>query len=364
MGQPEHTSTSVELSLHTGAEYYTELQKDIANARAGDRVAVMTMSMDPVEPVIRDTLRALNDAASDNVDTLLVVDAYAMMIDTWAKGFGPKWSPITRHKAMFDRRQQALDQLNAQPLGTARFINEPSRLLTNPYAGRSHIKGAVINDRVYIGGPNLHDTSQLDGVVSFEHPDMADWFYTTAEALITHGTTQAVLGKRDRHFTIDVDTHISVDAGQPGQSVILEQALDHIDAAEDWLFYSSQLVPNGKVADRLIAAHRRGVDVQLAYNHPSQWGAGGSWLQKIVLAKQRRQAPVLFENGVMSPDAPSVHAKVLASEKGGMIGTHNLSDAGVAYGTPEIALFSRSPDFAYAIRRLVAEQIAVAKPRS
>jgi hypothetical protein len=85
-------------------------------------------------------------------------------------------------------------------------------------------------------------------------------------------------------------------------------------------------------------------------------------LQKIVLAKQRRRSPAIFTDGVMPSDAPSIHAKVLASEKGGMIATHNLSDAGVAYGTPEIALFSNSEEFAIAVRKLITQQVELTAP--
>jgi phosphatidylserine/phosphatidylglycerophosphate/cardiolipin synthase-like enzyme len=350
-----------DFSLYTGEEYFAELQKNIAETQPGDRVAVMTLSIDPTEPLVQDTLYEMNRAAERGVNTLLAVDAYALMIRTNGIGAGPHLSPICYPKAVFDERQREIDALNAKPSGKAGLINQPKRPFTNPYGGRSHLKGASVNDRVYLGGPNLHGTTRIDAVVGLEDGNTADWFYNTTKALITCGTAAVVLGQTDRQYKLDETTHFSVDAGQPDQSDILEQALERIVEAEDWLFHTNQFVPNGKVAKELIAANRRGVNVQLAYSNPSKWGVAGGALQRLVLAKQQRQAREMFAQGKMSDIAPSMHAKVLASEKGAMIGTHNLSDAGVKFGTPEIALFSNSPGFSLALRTLLMQQIELAE---
>ena len=134
-----------------------------------------------------------------------------------------------------------------------------------------------------------------------------------------------------------------------------------IDSAEEWLVFASQFVPNGRVADRLVAAHRRGVDVQLAYNDPTYWGAVGGIMQRRVLAKQQRRAPELFAAGKLSEASRPLHAKVLASERGAMVGSHNLSEAGIKFGTSEIALFRDSPAFAHATRLLLMQQVEFAE---
>ena len=363
MAESVAQASEVAVSLYTGEEYFTELQKKIAETTVGDRAALMTMSLEPTESHTENTLRELNQAAERGVDTLLAVDAYAFMVDSDSMGIGPCMSPVVRRKAIFERRQRELDSLNEKESGQATIVNAPTRYFSNPYAGRSHLKGSVVNDTVYLGGPNLHDTTRMDAVVGFEDVRTADWLYNITRGIVTQGTTKAILGAKDHRYDLDHNTQILVDAGRPGQSVVLDEALELIDSAKEWLTFSSQFVPNGKVADRLITARNRGVDVRLVYNNPTYWGAIGGIAQQRVLAKQSKRSPELFANGKLPVNSEAMHAKILASEKTGMVGTHNVSDAGVKFGTPEIALFRHSSDFSIAVHNLLSQQVTLALPR-
>jgi phosphatidylserine/phosphatidylglycerophosphate/cardiolipin synthase-like enzyme len=356
----EALSSQVDLSLYAGVDYFVELQKRIMATEASGRIAVMTMCLEPSELVVDDTLAVLNQAADRGVNTHLGVDAYAMMINFNPLSIGPLMSPVTFNKGLFERRQQSLDELNGKDAAQVAIINAPTRPFTNPYGKRSHLKGAVVDDHVYIGGPNLDLTGRVDATVGFQDRDAADWLYSLTSAIIksrSASKTLATIPTSDLHYKLDDTTEILIDNGEPHDSPILDAAIEHIDAAKDWIMFSSQIVPNGRVAAHLAAAHKQGVDVRLAYNNPTKWGKIAGTMQRYVLAKQRRRAPEIFDNGKLPANAPDLHAKILATEQGAMVGTHNLSDAGVAFGTPEIALFRESEEFAKAVRLLLLSQL-------
>jgi phosphatidylserine/phosphatidylglycerophosphate/cardiolipin synthase-like enzyme len=206
----------------------------------------------------------------------------------------------------------------------------------------------------------------VDATVGFQDSDTADWLYDITAAIVKSRSASKTLEKlpaSDLYRKIDDSTEILIDNGKPRHSPILNKALERIDAAKDWITFSSQIVPNGRVADHLIAAHERGVDVQLLYSDPTKWGTIAGAMQRYVLAKQRQRAPELFNAGKLPTDAPDLHAKVLATEQGAMVGTHNLSDAGVTFGTPEVALFRESEEFAKAVQLLLLSQLKPPAPQ-
>jgi len=362
----EALSSEVDLSLYAGPDYFTDLQKRITATETSGRIALMTMCLEPSELAVEETLTALNQAADRGADIHFAVDAYAMMINFKPFSVGPLMSPLTYNNSLFERRQQSLDELNRKDSAQATVVNVPTRPFTNPYGKRSHLKGAVVDDMVYLGGPNLDLTGRVDATVGFQDAGTADWLFDITSAIVKSGSASKTLQQlpaSDLYRRLDNLTEVLVDDGKPGDSPILDKALECIDAAEEWVTFSSQIVPNGRVANHLIAAHERGTNVRLAYSDPSKWGAIAGTMQRYVLAKQRRRAPELFNAGKLPANAPDLHAKILATEKGAMVGTHNLSDAGVAFGTPEIALFRESNEFANAVHLLLASQLNPLAPQ-
>jgi phosphatidylserine/phosphatidylglycerophosphate/cardiolipin synthase-like enzyme len=149
---------------------------------------------------------------------------------------------------------------------------------------------------------------------------------------------------------------ILIDAGVPKQSTIYDHALALIDDAREHIFFTCQYFPGGKTARHLLAAHKRGVDVRIVYSHPLAHGvkSPGHYLYN---ARERLRLPAEFFADQRTAKAPLLHAKVIATEKGAIVGSHNYVSQGVWLGTAEIALLNQDPAFAKAVIRKIGSDL-------
>jgi phosphatidylserine/phosphatidylglycerophosphate/cardiolipin synthase-like enzyme len=335
-------------SLYETADYFRELSLLITATTPGNRIALMSMSFNPQEQHVHKLMRELIAAAQRGVEVHLVIDAISFYLDDHDVPTGPV---LLRHQAAtsvqthFRQKYRILEELRAHG-GHYRVINLPSRPFTNPYAGRSHIKAAIINDTIFIGGCNL-SRYQMDYMVRFEDEKQANWLYTLATKVENTGHVRAVLDDTDREIIVDSKTTLLVDAGKPRQSIIYGSALDFIDSAQEWLVMTCQFFPNTITAKHLASAVKRGVRVVLYYNHPAHHAVHMRPLQRAVIyAEKARQPRVLFAYQ-LPKHLPRMHAKLIANEQGAMLGSHNYVTHGVNFGTAEIALRRYDPTFAY-----------------
>jgi phosphatidylserine/phosphatidylglycerophosphate/cardiolipin synthase-like enzyme len=146
----------------------------------------------------------------------------------------------------------------------------------------------------------------------------------------------------------------------PHQSLIYDEALRLVDEAQEWLFITCQYFPGGPTAKHLAAAQKRGVQVEIAYNHPRYQGTLAPVHHLHQLTQHTRGLPRSFFSGRLNKHVSRLHAKVLASERGAMVGSHNYVIQGVNFGTAELALRSSDPIFALALRSFIKDQIAKA----
>ncbi|MGH7195647.1 MAG: phospholipase D-like domain-containing protein [Candidatus Saccharimonadales bacterium] len=328
------------------AEYFAELAENISRLKSGGRATVATMAFMPDEPAVAKILRELCVAAKRGVAASLAVDAQIFLIND-KKIPGPLFYFKELPKVMpptFKRKLKVIKDLRAAGVKVA-VTNKPARPLVNPFSGRSHIKLAVINDLVYVGGCNLTHSEDIDLMVRLSDAKIADWLYDFEQGLDEQPSRKGVMGGQDVTLDIDNQTKILIDAGVRRQSIIYENALRLIDEAEKSLIITCQFFPNSMTAKRLLAAHRRGVKVQIYYNHPSQHGLHRPLHRLVVMPEKLRMPPEFFENE-LPKGANYLHAKLLASEKEAMVGSHNYLRAGVNFGTAETALLSRDPQFA------------------
>jgi hypothetical protein len=70
-------------------DYFRQLRRDVAQTKAGDRVAVATMAFDPSKPLAAALMESLNAAARRGVDTSLSVDAFSFLFNEHTFGAGP-----------------------------------------------------------------------------------------------------------------------------------------------------------------------------------------------------------------------------------------------------------------------------------
>lgn len=350
------------LTLYTETEYYDQIRMRLAAAEPGDRAVIMTMGFDPTELKVATLMDEVHHAAARGVETYLGVDAYTFMLDDKNNRPGPM---LTRGhldgkmNSTFRERLDSLDRLDSYVAGHAGITNRPNRAFTNPIAGRSHIKGAVINNWYSIGGCNLIFSDKHDLMVGGEGTETADWMYQLMTDITMAESTQAVLGDKDIVHHVDQQTEIIVDAGVPNQSLILENAHRMIQNGDEWVLMSGQYFPGGQTGKYLANALARGAEANVIYNHPANNGTVGGLWQRATLLGERLLKPARLFADELPADAQPLHAKTLTTNRGGSVGSHNNIATGVKLGTPEITLFRHDPAFARNVAQTLLDHIGL-----
>jgi phosphatidylserine/phosphatidylglycerophosphate/cardiolipin synthase-like enzyme len=351
--------TSGDFSILSRPEYFRRLIELADQAQTGDRLAVQAMAFDPRQPLIVELMQALRTAAKRGADITLIVDAYNFIAGNTSVTPGPLWlRPNLDQKlhGIYQLRRSTLDALQTAG-GQYAITNLPDRPFSVIPAGRSHIKGAVFNDHLLIGGCNLESPSQIDIMLEFVEPKAADWLYGFIQQLTQTPETKEVFGGQDQQLQIDPETKLIIDAGVPKQSAIYQTALDIIDQAERSIFMTCQYFPGGPTAQHLLQAQRRGVDVHIAFSPPTAQGKAAP-LHYLNVARERLRMPAEFFAHQLDRHAPKLHAKVIATDKSLLVGSHNYVSAGVRLGTAEIALRRDDPQLAQAVRATLLSNIS------
>jgi phosphatidylserine/phosphatidylglycerophosphate/cardiolipin synthase-like enzyme len=331
--------------------YFRELTAFARQAGQGDRIAVMAMSFDPSAQPVGTLAQALTEAAGRGAQVVLSVDALNFIFNYDPPQLGPLWFGVklsTQSPEPFGGCFSALEALQ-EAGGRYVVTNQPKRRFTLPQARRSHSKLAVLNDRVYIGGHNLGRPEDLDVMVSWDDRATADYLFDFTNKVANTGSPRRALHNHDARRQVDDDTILLFDAGVPRQSLILDEALQLIDEAQERIFMTCQYFPGGRTGQHLAAALRRGVDVTLHYSPPKAQGHEAPAHHLYALREQMRLPAKLFVHQLPKHYLPKLHAKVLVSEKAAMIGSHNYVVQGVRLGTAEIALHSRDREFGVAL---------------
>jgi phosphatidylserine/phosphatidylglycerophosphate/cardiolipin synthase-like enzyme len=350
------------LTILNDHEYFTEITQKISATKSGDRVGLMSMSFNPAEPLTKPLMRELAAAAKRGVHVQLNVDANSFIVNAHNVPIGPILTgiePSRTKRTYFRAKFVALENLR-QNGGNYCITNVPRHRMANPYGGRSHIKSTVINDTTYVGGCNLSDTWQLDLMVRLQDTQTASWVYDFILEAARAGNVAAALKGTDVELAIDEHTHLFVDAGCMHQSRIYDQALKLIDEACERIVLTCQFFPGSTTAEHLANALKRGVNVEVYFGHTSNHKATRVPHQLAELRERVKNPKELFD-GRLDKNLPRLHAKLLATEAGAMIGGHNYVVQGVNFGTAEATLFRRDPNFAKAAVAAFEARLAEAK---
>lgn len=334
------TRSTDTFQFYTDREYRAKLVRLIRQTKRGDRVLLMSMTFEPTDPQIAAIIHEATLAASRGVQVSLAVDAHSFLVHHSYLP-GPLWPRRTMPKYMtpyYNNKLRMLQAIDAFPTGRADIINLPRRKFDLAIAGRSHIKAVIVNDQIFLGGCNLQGSQTVDLMVGWSNEDVSDRLHDTLGNIIHLKHAGRGLSWVDRGIEIAENAEVFIDSGVRGQSLIFDEALRLIDAAEKWLVITCQFFPNSITAKHLEQAMRRGVNVEVIYAHPKQHGIIGGFGQRISILRERtRLSKSLFAHALTRKD-PLLHAKLIACDKGVMIGSHNYVKAGVTLGTAEIAL--------------------------
>jgi cardiolipin synthase len=336
------------VAILTEEDYFADIIPAIRRLGAGSRVCLTTMDFHPRETIIAALVEALVNAAKRGAIVYFMVDAHTFMYDYDERATGPllRTGGIEHTTSLEFLDKYASLQTLAAAGGYFSIVNKPATRMTVPIAGRSHIKTCVINDTVYIGGVNLGKAWQIDFMTRFADREIADWIFGFVANAVTAGSVRKALRDTDRELRLDTNSTILVDAGKRNQSAILAAALRVIDEAREHIFITCQFFPNSITAAHLARAHRRGVKVEVFYNHPGKQTRTLGVVQKAILLHEKMRLPAQLFLKQLPATHRRIHAKVLATDKAAIIGSHNYVNAGVRLGTAEIALLRHDPAFA------------------
>lgn len=338
--------------IYSKPEYLQDITRRIGRAVKGDRISLTALSFAPQDPLIGPLVEALCGAANRGARVLLLIDAYNFLVTIGKSSTTP--GPLFFRKELNEVSHsnhpvvQALRRIRTAG-GRAAITNFPRQLFTNPFAGRSHIKLAIINNRVYLGGCNLDTSSEIDIMAGWDDSVTADWLQDITERSYKTRHTRDVFDNTDINEALDDRSRILIDSGKPRQSLIYRTALRLIDDAKKSVFITCQYFPNHITAHHLSLAHERGVKVTIVYNHPGKDTWPFNLVHRGVVRFERLRRPYGFFAHELPKGTPFLHAKVLATESSALLGSHNYVRAGVNWGTAEIALLRHDPDFATAL---------------
>lgn len=289
---------------------------------------------------------ALADKAGDSEHTSrLIVDGYSKVFDDDQSTLLPSSSSRAARRAVrgFCDRLSDLEDVGVQVAVTNKYLETGRGLRRlNPYANRNHIKGHAIDDMVAFAGPNLTDSAadKYDFLLVAQDERLADWWDSFTEHEYLHGR---VPSDEDYAVPIDDESHVLIDVGTPGSSLIYDTACDWLGAEDvTHVYYVNQFTPTGVIAKRLGQLQQSiGEDkVEIVTTHYSHFGqparASQAW-------RQRRAAFTFYT----PEDAGPVHTKTLiVTKKNGeqiaMVTSNNLDERGVTYGTAETAVVTKN----------------------
>ena len=346
--------------MFSKVDYFRRLAEDIQKTKKGERIVIASTCFSPEEAGVREITEALIAAAKRGVHTTLIMDAFDFLVKGDTKVPGPLWFRTNfeaRMREPFHTRYAALQKLE-QAGGHFTITNQPGKAFSVPFVGRSHLKGVVINDIVYVGGCNLNSPHEIDIMVRFRDDRTAHWLYDLLTKIGADGNVRASMGGQDQTFAVDEKTQIIVDAGVTKQSTIFDEALAMIDNAREWLVFTSQYFAPGAGTQALARALKRGVKITYYYSHYSMHGPFEGPLHGAAQWREKRRLPAsLFEHRL--PRGVHLHAKLLATEQGLMVGSHNYAYLGVQLGTAEIALKRNDAAFARRAAAFIEKQLDV-----
>lgn len=313
--------------IYNKSEYLSNLINKIEHVKSGGRVLLATMDFDAQHSTYSRLLTALVRASEREVTVIFIVDAYSFL-----------YGQTSRQK---NKRAQNKAWLGALKKSGAivTICNKPKFPVTIPFMGRSHIKCAVVDDVVYLGGCNLNNPNELDLMLELTCKDAAGWVYAQMLLVAETCSTETAFKYKDLAHQLPSGDTILIDAGKRRQSSILAVALNLIDTAKAKILITCQFFPGGPTGKGLKGALQRNCKVKLYYSQPAAHG-GSAYLQHLYNWVQKRLLPEELFSRSMSSVAPKLHAKVLVSERCAIIGSHNYVWQGVCFGTAEIAFIT------------------------
>ncbi|MFZ1721951.1 MAG: phosphatidylserine/phosphatidylglycerophosphate/cardiolipin synthase family protein [Microgenomates group bacterium] len=279
---------------------------------------------------------SLVQASQRGVDVRFVCDAYSDYVT--ANSFNHlRWfmsNENRQHQYFLLERKSAL-LIGLEKACKTKRTNYPEFLLSQTplpgFLGRDHKKISLIDGKVYIGGSNL---TPLDST-------RADIMIKTDNKHIVEGAKRIFLNSfidkpaKDFILRCDSNNRLLIDEGKMGRSLIMEEACNVVNSAQEKIILVSPYIPMQRLRNALNNASSRGVSVEIVTSNETQLGFAPKLSQ---LVHNFGQSEPEFSI-LRCPE--TVHAKILTVDNTiAMVGSHNFDELFVYFGTEEIVLVS------------------------
>jgi|GEM_PF-7043605 len=269
------------------------------------------------------------------------------------------------------KRDAAIAKLQAQ---NAFFAQMPSRGIDTVFTnipknamlkmvsifGKNHIKvaGVVYKDHpedsvVWIGGVNFFDTcfEATDVMVETKNPKAVEEIGKIFTEIDSHKPT------KDRRVALDTDTELLVSAGKPFTDIIIDDAVELINAAQHNILISSPILTDGRVQKALERKAGEGVKIdnvtQILMPATEHFEAMTFRMSEVFMRLRGydRKVNVYFHN-------KTLHLKcIVADGRYAIVGSDNFSVKGPTLSTQEAALKTRDPQLVATLAKTIEDTI-------
>lgn len=287
--------------------------------------------------------QVLHDTAKRGLDVRVNIDAYSDVI------FSGKirWMslPGRGHEQTLKRKDHEMKEGLKEAGAQVRIINPTIKrfgleipVALAPFVGRNHTKVYIVDNIAWFGGVNVSPESfeKADFVVKFEDPRIVD----ALSKLFLQARKEKPL--QDYRMAITPEYSLLVDIGDPGQSLILDEAKKLVSRSGSEIDYLSFNPPTGGLLDGIIERARSGVNVNIVLSNIADYTSNslpvGLLLKKTFHKFNERIEGIENIHVFNYPDG-SVHGKLIVVDgKEAIFGSHNFAESGVRAGTQEASM--------------------------
>lgn len=223
------------------------------------------------------------------------------------------------------------------------YFNEPKGFINKyifPFFGRDHRKFIFLEKEnskciTYFGACNLDEGGFHDFMLKNEETEISQ------ELLKNNLELWFNPKSADKSIELNNTEKIMIDSGHNFRSTIYNEAFQLIKNAKKQTIFVSQIPPEPHLLYELVLARLRNVEVDILipeFLHKQV--SGFPYIFAFLFAKI---ISLMFRMNLIHTSTGFTHAKILICDEVILLGSHNLSFIGVAAGTMEMSLKSKSP---------------------
>ncbi len=331
-----------EIALLNDVQYKDQLRLLIPQAKK--RVWIQTMTFDG-KGNFPEFQALFGETAERGIDTRFTVDAFHRMHVADSLYYQPHLSRRRRQEVRDSKtgKKDALAELEESGVQVIE-TNPPRGIMEklNPARGRNHRKMAVIDDVVFVGDQHhFVEHSQPGTMTRVTDPILVEGL---ADIYESAGKGP---GGEDYELVGSDGTTLLVDAGVPGRSLIMDHAKAAIEGAQQSVVMTNQHTSDGELVVAMQAAQDNGASGKMIVGDPNLLDFPLSWMFDTKSQLQSKKAgitiptyenPVWIHSNLLLVDEDLPSAQVF-------MGTRCYSDMITNWGSQEVALQSRNPEF-------------------